>query len=110
MKVNFNLGAVNITSSKKSVERVSNVEWREGVKHITTSPTAPEDVTFSMSESSYSLECEVGELAELYSAMSPIIGDLTKQVTAFRRELQALKNADQADERQFELAKANLKK
>ena len=36
MKVNFNLGAVNITSSKKSVERVSNVEWREGVKHITT--------------------------------------------------------------------------
>ena len=87
-----------------------SVDWREGVKHITTSPTAPQDVTFSMGESSYSFECEVGELAELYSAMSPIMADLTKQFTAFGKELQALKNADAADERQFELAKANSKK
>ena len=110
MKINFNLGAVNFTGSKKSVERVSNIDWREGVKYVTTSPTAPQDVVFSMSESSYSFECEVGELAELYTVMSPIIGDLTKQFMTFGRELQALKNADAADERQFELAKANSKK
>ena len=96
MKVNFNLGTFQFTASKKSVERVMSVDWREGVKHITTSPTAPQDTVFSMGESSYSFECEVGELAELYSAMSPIIQDITKQFTAFSRELQELKNADAA--------------
>ena len=109
MKVNFNIGAISFTASKKSVE-VSNVQWHEGVKHITTSPTPPQEMEFTMGESSYGFECEVGELAELYTVISPIIGDVMKQFTEFGKELQALKNADRADERQFELAKANSKK
>ena len=109
MKVNFNLGAISFTASKKSVEHTMSVDQHDGAKRITTSPTPPQDVVFGMGEGSYSFECEIGELAELYSAVSPIIGDLTKQFTALARELQALKNADAADERQFELAKANSK-
>lgn len=72
MKITLNIGSINYNNKAKKEE------------------PSPE-CSFSMEASNYSFECEVGELSEVYTVISPIIKDIMSTLTAIVFEVSKVK-------------------